>query len=76
MHSAASAAGNSTLIAFGASYFIFFTSYNIKVVVFKVPLQELEEKCYTVTDAVEWCVHLPQDGFKEAPTTALYEFVN
>ena len=52
------------------------TSYNIRVVVFKVPLQELEEKCYTVTDAVEWCVHLPQDGFKEAPTTALYEFVN
>ena len=51
-------------------------SYNMRVVVFKVPLQELEEKCYTVTDAVEWCVHLPQDGFKEAPTTALYEFVN
>ena len=48
----------------------------MRVVVFKVPLQELEEKCYTVTDAVEWCVHLPQDGFKEAPTTALYEFVN
>ena len=52
------------------------TSYYMRVVVFEVPLQELEEKCYTVTDAVEWCVYLPQDGFKEAPTTALYEFVN
>lgn len=52
------------------------TSYNIRVVVFKVPLQELEEKCYTVTDAVDRYVYLPQDGFKEAPTTALYEFVN
>ena len=54
----------------------FFTSYNIRVVVFKVPLQELEEKCYTVMDAVDRYVYLPQDGFKEAPTTALYEFVN
>ena len=52
------------------------TSYNMRVVVFKVPLQELEEKCYTVTDAVDRYVYLPQDGFKEAPTTALYEFVN
>ena len=52
------------------------TSYNIRVVVFKVPLQELEEKCYTVMDAVDRYVYLPQDGFKEAPTTALYEFVN
>lgn len=52
------------------------TSYNIKVVVFKVPLQELDEKCYTVMDAVDRYVHLPHDGYKEAPTTALYEFVN
>jgi len=27
-------------------------------------------------DAVERSSHLPQDGFKEAPTTALYGFVN
>ena len=52
------------------------SSYNIRVVVFKVPLQELEGKCYTVMDAVDWSHRLPQDGFKEAPTTALYEFVN
>ena len=52
------------------------TSYNIKVVVFNVPLQERRQICYTVTDAVDRYVYLPQDGFKEAPTTALYEFVN
>ncbi len=52
------------------------TSYNIKVVVFKVPLQELDEKCYTVMDAVDRFGYLPRDGCKEAPTTALYEFVN
>ena len=48
----------------------------MRVVVFKVSLQELEEKCYTVTDAVDRYIYLPQDGFKEAPNTALYEFVN
>lgn len=58
------------------TFFIRLASYNMRVVVFKVPLQELEEKCYTVTDAVDRYVYLPQDGFKEAPTTALYEFVN
>ena len=26
-------------------------------------------------DAVDWSHHLPLYGFKEAPTTALYEFV-
>ena len=57
-------------------YFGTSSSYNIRVAVFKVSLQELEEKCYTVMDAVDWSHHLPQDGFKEAPTTALYEFVN
>ena len=35
-----------------------------------------DERCYTVTDAVDWSYHLPRDGFKEAPTTALCEFVN
>jgi len=55
---------------------IFITSYYIRVVVFNVPLQERDKKCYTVMDAVDWYHHLPQDGFKEAPTTALYEFVN
>lgn len=64
--------GTSTTAFFASVY----TSYNMRVVVFKVPLQELEEKCYTVTDAVDRYVYLPQDGFKEAPTTALYEFVN
>ena len=64
------------IIISGSLISSFLTSYNMRVVVFKVPLQELEEKCYTVTDAVDRYVYLPQDGFKEAPTTALYEFVN
>jgi hypothetical protein len=52
------------------------TSYYIKVVVFRVPLQELLKSCYTVMDAVDWFHLLPPDGFRKAPTTDLYEFVN
>jgi hypothetical protein len=53
-----------------------FTEPYIKVVVFRVPLQELIKSCYTVMDAVDWFHLLPQDGFRKAPTTDLYEFVN